>query len=131
MRHSNRWTNSVLNCQTKSSPTSQRFTLIRPPLFCYFRYVHVCLCNTYHRLHPSSILCWGSKPWPLDREPSALTTKPWLLSTTLHFIDISGHYNTTLCFTLQTLQTYKLANFSKQTFFPFYFRFLLFVILSY
>ena len=43
---------------------------IRLPLF--FHYIQVFLCN------PSSIRCRGLNPRPLDREPSALTTRPWL-----------------------------------------------------
>ncbi len=44
--------------------------------YLYFRYFLVCKC--YLRLHPSSIWCRGLNPRPLDHEPSALTTRPWL-----------------------------------------------------
>ena len=38
-------------------------------------------CNCLHYcLHPSNILRQGLNPRPLGHEPSALTTKPWLLA---------------------------------------------------
>ncbi len=40
--------------------------------------IFVCLCNSQHRLHPSSIRCRGSNPRSIDNEPSAFTTRPWL-----------------------------------------------------
>jgi hypothetical protein len=44
------------------------------------------VCNSWHWLHSSSIWCRGSNPWPLDREPSVLTTRPWLSPVTIPFI---------------------------------------------
>ncbi len=41
---------------------------------------HWFVCNSQHRLHPSSIRCRGSNSRPLDHESSALTTRPWLLA---------------------------------------------------
>ena len=35
--------------------------------------------NLHYRLHPSSIRCWGSNPQTLGHEPSALTTRLWLI----------------------------------------------------
>ncbi len=46
--------------------------------YLYFCYFLVCLCNSLHCLHPSSIQCRGLNPRPLGHEPSALTTRPWL-----------------------------------------------------
>ena len=43
-----------------------------------FGYLYFLVCNSSHRLHPSSSQCRGSIPQPLDCELSALTTRPWL-----------------------------------------------------
>jgi hypothetical protein len=51
---------------------------IRLPLFSLFSG----LCNS---LHPSSIRCRGSNPRPLDREPSALTTRPSFSTDSFQF----------------------------------------------
>ncbi len=48
------------------------------PLFSLF-----CVCNSQHRLHPSSIWYLGSNPRPLDHESYALTTRPWLSSCSI------------------------------------------------
>ena len=47
------------------------------PHLATFIFMYV-VCNSQHCLHPSSIRCQGSNPQPLDCEPSALTTRPWL-----------------------------------------------------
>ncbi len=52
--------------------------------YLYFRYFLV--CNSSHRLHPSSIQCRGSNPRRLDREPSALTNRPGFSPWFLLFI---------------------------------------------
>jgi hypothetical protein len=58
--------------------------------YLYFRYFIV--CNSWHRLHPSSIRCRGLNPQPLDHEPSALTTRSWLSPTINHYSLIFNTY---------------------------------------
>ena len=58
------------------------FFLVCPiwlPLFSLI-FIGLYVCNSQHRLHPSSIRCRGSNSRPLDHELSALTTRPWLLA---------------------------------------------------
>ena len=46
-----------------------------PHLAAFILFLFHFMCNSYHRLHPSSIW-WDSNPLALGREPSVLTTKP-------------------------------------------------------
>ena len=48
--------------------------------------MRVCWVKTNNNQHPSSIRCRGSNLRPLSCEPSALTSKPWLLAYALLFL---------------------------------------------
>ena len=49
-------------------------------------------------LHASSIRCRDLNPQPLSHDPSALTTRPWLLALYLYLFILMSNYNNILKF---------------------------------
>ena len=60
-----------------------------PHLATFIFVISIVMCNSQHRLHPSSIRCRGLNSQPLDHEwSSAFTTRPWLLVKHMCFIKL-------------------------------------------
>ena len=73
------------------------------PYSATFIFIVFHVCNGLHRLHPSSIRCRGLNPWPLDHEPTALTTRPWLLPLCVIVFGVSIAIVVVSCFPFITI----------------------------